>query len=78
MGGATRKARVMFTCEHEVKNSLEAWAESENRTVSNLVETLIEEVLATRGMLPKKQTPASGTSAKGTGGKGRGKGVKDE
>jgi hypothetical protein len=67
--GVTRKARVMFTCEHKVKDCLAEWAESENRTVSNLVETLVEEALAARGALPKKEPPASGTA----GGKGRGK-----
>lgn len=67
--GVTRKARVMFTCEHKVKDCLAEWAESENRTVSNLVETLVEEALAARGALPKKEplTPAS------TGSKSRGK-----
>ena len=70
MGGATRKARVMFTCEHEIKNCLETWADSENRTVSNLVETLIVDALIAKGMLPKKQPPASGSSGKGRGKKG--------
>jgi len=71
MGGATRKARVMFTCEHEIKNCLEIWADSENRTVSNLVETLIVDALIAKGMLPEKQPPASGTTrSKGRGKKG--------
>jgi macrodomain Ter protein organizer (MatP/YcbG family) len=41
----TIKARVMFTCEHEVKEKLIQWAKSEKRTVSNLVEKLIEEAI---------------------------------
>jgi hypothetical protein len=59
----------MFTCEHKVKDCLAEWAESENRTVSNLVETLVEEALAARGALPKKEPP----TPTATGRKGRGK-----
>lgn len=46
--GETVKARVMFTCRHEVKEELADWAKGENRTISNLVETLVEEALAAR------------------------------
>jgi hypothetical protein len=67
--GVTRKARVMFTCEHEVKDELSEWADSENRTISNLVETLVQEALASRKQ--QSTTPASGTSS---GGKKRKKG----
>jgi hypothetical protein len=59
--GETRKARVMFTCEHEIKDYLTEWAESENRTVSNLVETLITEAIAAR----EKQPPTSKDKPKG-------------
>lgn len=44
--GKTKKAQVMFTCEHEVKAFLTKWAARENRTVSNLVETLVVEAIA--------------------------------
>lgn len=46
--GETKKAKVMFTCEHEVKEKLANWAKSENRTVSNLVETLVMDALAAK------------------------------
>jgi hypothetical protein len=36
----------MFICEQEVKDFLEEWASSENRTVSNLVETLVTDAIA--------------------------------
>lgn len=72
MGGETRKARVMFTCEHEIKNCLETWAVSENRTVSNLVETLIVDALIAKGVLQKKQLPTSGTKGGGKGKKKKG------
>jgi hypothetical protein len=70
--GATKKAKVTFTCEHEMKDYLSEWADTENRTMSNLVETLVGEAIAAR----KQNEPlASGTSS----GKGRGKkGVKDD
>ena len=45
MGGALKKAKITFTCPHEVKDKLESWAQSENRTLSNLIETLVAEAL---------------------------------
>ena len=35
----------MFICEQEVKDYLEGWADSENRTVSNLVEILVTDAV---------------------------------
>lgn len=43
--GQTKKAKVMFTCEHEVKDDLGEWAKSERRTVSNLVEGIVTDAL---------------------------------
>jgi hypothetical protein len=63
----------MFICDETTKAYLEEWAETENRTVSNLVETLIQEAIATR---QQNKAPSSGTNS---GGKGRGKkGVRHE
>ncbi len=45
----------MFTCEHEVKDRLTEWAKSENRTVSNLIETMVIEALAAREVEGGKQ-----------------------
>ena len=42
----TKKAQVMFTCTHEVKDILTKRATKENRTVSNLVETLVVDAIA--------------------------------
>jgi hypothetical protein len=42
---ATKKAKVMFTCEQETKEKLTKWANEEKRTVSNLVELLVTEAL---------------------------------
>jgi hypothetical protein len=67
--GATKKAKVTFTCEHTMKDYLSEWADSENRTISNLVETLIGEAIAAK---TQNKSPAPSTSAKGTGDKGKG------
>jgi predicted transcriptional regulator len=66
----------MFTCDDETKTYLEEWAETENRTLSNLMETLVREAIAARKGRQDKP-PASSTSAKGTGGKGKTKGGDD-
>jgi hypothetical protein len=58
----------MFTCDDTTKAYLEEWAETENRTVSNLVETLIQDAIATREQ--NDEPPASSANS---GGKGRGK-----
>lgn len=42
----TKKEKVTFTCTAETKQALEAWAEREGRTVSNLVERIVLTVLA--------------------------------
>jgi hypothetical protein len=46
--GITKKAKVMFTCEHEVKDKLAKWAKTENRTISNLVEKLVMDAIASQ------------------------------
>lgn len=42
----TKKEKVTFTCTLETKQGLEAWAEREGRTVSNLVERIVLAALA--------------------------------
>jgi hypothetical protein len=46
--GVTKKAKVTFTCEPSLREGLEAWAESESRTLSNLVELLIRQAYEAR------------------------------
>ncbi|RCJ42492.1 hypothetical protein A6770_34605 [Nostoc minutum NIES-26] len=43
--GQTKKAKITFTCSHELREELEAIAESEDRTLSNLVERLVTKAL---------------------------------
>ncbi|MBD2311195.1 hypothetical protein H6G20_05925 [Desertifilum sp. FACHB-1129] len=42
----SKKAKVTFLCEHELKNRLLAWGQVENRTLSNLCETAMTEAVA--------------------------------
>lgn len=58
--GATKRAKVTFTCEFAMKDYLSEWADSENRTLSNLVETLIEELITQR-QAQEQQTPPPAT-----------------
>ncbi len=58
--GKTKKAQVMFTCTHEVKDFLSKWAARENRTVSNLVETLVVDAIANQESNEKKKDVIDG------------------
>lgn len=60
--GATKRAKVTFTCEFTMKDYLSEWADSENRTLSNLVETLIEGIIAERLAQQQKGTPPLATA----------------
>jgi predicted transcriptional regulator len=42
---ATSKAKVTFTCSPELKEKLQEWADSENRTLSNLVELIAQQAV---------------------------------
>jgi hypothetical protein len=46
--GVTKKAKVTFTCEPDLKDGLENWAHSESRTLSNLIEMVIRQAYETR------------------------------
>ncbi|AFZ56414.1 hypothetical protein Anacy_0835 [Anabaena cylindrica PCC 7122] len=39
--GQTKKAKITFTCSHELREELESIANVEDRTLSNLVERII-------------------------------------
>jgi hypothetical protein len=43
--GVTKKAKITFTCEPSLKDGLEVWAQSESRTLSNLIEMLIRQLM---------------------------------
>jgi hypothetical protein len=44
----TKKAKVMFTCEHGTKEKLSKWADAEKRSLSNLVELIVTEALESK------------------------------
>ena len=51
-----RRPRIMFVTDEKTKKALEDWAEAESRTVSNLLDELVKEVLVQKGYIeaPKK------------------------
>lgn len=42
----TQKATVYFTCQPDIKAALQEWADDEGRSLSNLVERLVQSALA--------------------------------
>lgn len=52
----TKKPRVMFTCDDSLKDALEAWAEDESRTVSNLCELIVRKAAQDAGYLKADQS----------------------
>ncbi len=49
----TKKEKITFTCTAETKQAVEAWAEKEGRTVSNLVERIVLAALEQQGIPDK-------------------------
>lgn len=71
-----KKAKITFTCEPSLREGLEAWAESESRTLSNLVELVIRQAYeAHQDLAPepaaKPTATAKATTAKRSTGKGK-------
>lgn len=44
--GQTKKAKITFTCSHELRDELDAIAKQEDRTLSKLVERLVTKALS--------------------------------
>jgi len=44
----TRRPRVAFICNEETKQYTEEWAKAERRTLSNLIESIVEDAVAER------------------------------
>jgi hypothetical protein len=59
--GATKKAKITFTCEPELKDGLEEWAIKESRTLSNLIEVLVRQAYENRTPPPPDNGEASQT-----------------
>ncbi len=52
----SKKPRVMFLCDESLKDALEAWAEKESRTVSNLCELIVKKAAQDAGFLKDDQS----------------------
>ncbi len=55
----SKKPRVMFLCDESLKDALEAWADKESRTVSNLCELIVKKAAQDAGFLRDDQSPVS-------------------
>ncbi|WP_371723627.1 ribbon-helix-helix domain-containing protein [Dolichospermum sp. UHCC 0352] len=51
---ATKKPKVSIYLPPELKTQLEDWAEEENRSVSNLVETVLKDAISNRQQQKQK------------------------
>lgn len=53
---STRKPRIMFQTDEPTKEALERWASDEGKTLSNLIDTALKELLIEMGYSepPKK------------------------
>lgn len=57
--GQTKKAKITFTCTQEARNFLENWAAAERRTISNLVEGVVEDAISVKGKPTNLVAPTS-------------------
>lgn len=62
--GQTKKSKITFTCKQEARNFLENWAAVERRTISNLVEGIVEDAITvkhkpTNPVAPKSEPDAT-------------------
>ena len=65
-----KKAKITFTCEPSLREGLEAWAEKESRTLSNLVELVIRQAYEARQEFEPEPTPTE-TATKSVAKRGR-------
>jgi len=82
--GVTKKAKITFTCEPSLKDGLEVWAQSESRTLSNLIEMIVRQAYQERSTPERPDRPADPQPAEPTAaakpaaatkqGRGKGKG----
>jgi len=55
--GVTKKAKITFTCEPSLKDGLEVWAQSESRTLSNLIEMIVRQAYQERSTPDRPTEP---------------------
>ncbi len=51
----TQKATVYFTCQPDIKATLQSWADEEGRSLSNLVERIVLAALVEKQKQPDGQ-----------------------
>jgi hypothetical protein len=53
----TKREKITFTCEKETRTLLEAWAEREGRSLSNLVERIVLSALENEKQVKDRRSP---------------------
>ncbi|MEG5054546.1 MULTISPECIES: ribbon-helix-helix domain-containing protein [unclassified Microcoleus] len=64
--GVTKKSKITFTCEPSLKDGLEVWAQSESRTVSNLIEMIVRQAYQERSTPDRPTEPQPATDPQPT------------
>ena len=54
----TQKSRISFIADEELKSELEAWADEDFRSLSNLAEAIVREAVAKRRSQSKRKAMA--------------------
>ncbi len=54
----TQKSRISFIADEELKSELEAWADEDFRSLSNLAEAIVREAVAKRQSQSKRKAMA--------------------
>ena len=59
----TKREKITFVCDADLKETLELWASEESRSVSNLCELLVRKAVEKRSKLSQKNQEDSASSA---------------
>ena len=55
----TKREKITFVCDADLKEALELWASDESRSVSNLCELIVRTAVEKRSQLNQKSTEDS-------------------
>mgnify|MGYP001052857930 CR=1 FL=1 len=59
----TKREKITFVCDADLKEALESWASEESRSVSNLCELLVRKAVEKRSKLNQKDQEDSSADA---------------
>ena len=59
----TKREKITFVCDADLKEALESWASEESRSVSNLCELLVRKAVEKRSKLNQKDQEDSSVDA---------------